>query len=117
MTVTAEQVRVEVNAQATTENATMLAAVLVEAEGYVDTFLRDNLTDDEITDLPAWAIDKAVLVTAVDLYGHRKARNGIINEPMDLGDGTVANTQVRINRDPLAAARLALSPYVIPAIG
>jgi hypothetical protein len=102
MAVTAEQIRVEVNAKATAENTTLFESVLIEAEGYVDTYLRDNLTTDEIGDLPAWAIDKAVLVTAVDLYGHRKARNGIINEPMDLGDGSVASS---------------LSPYVIPAIG
>lgn len=117
MPITAEQVRVEVNAKNTAENMTMFGEVVVEAEGYVDTYLRDNLTDDEISELPPWAIDKAVLVTAVDLYGHRKARNGVINEPYDAGDGTVAQSSIRISRDPLAAAQQALGPYVIPAIG
>lgn len=115
MAITAEQVRVEVNASAS--NTALCERCLLEAEGYVDTYLRDNLTDDEITDLPAWVIDKAVLVTATDLYGQSKARNGISNEPIDLGDGTTATTQVRVSRDPLGGARQALAPYVIPAIG
>ncbi|WGL50644.1 hypothetical protein P5P86_11780 [Nocardioides sp. BP30] len=87
-----------------------------------------TVTDQDLTDLitqaatlvthevgdvevPEEILDRAHLLTAVQLYNQDAAPNGIVNQQFAADDGTAA-TPIRIARDPLAAARPVLAPWI-----
>lgn len=85
-----------------------------------DTYLATCVT--EATELVAHAIggatvpeavqDLATREVAADLYHRRSARNGIAG----FDDNDISPAPVRINRDPMVAARPILRPYLGVAI-
>lgn len=62
--------------------------------------------------IPAATLARAVKETAADLYSRRRARNGIV----EIGGDGITPDVVRINRDPMAAARPILRPFLGPGI-
>lgn len=59
-------------------------------------------------EVPAEVLERAVIEVGADLYHRRSARNGIAGfEDSDMGA-----SPIRISRDPLAAARPILQPFL-----
>lgn len=103
--------------EATSEQITTAATALAQ-------FVGARSTDDYITscareaialvasyvnpdNVPADILSRAILETGADLYHRRATRNGIAG----FEDSDLAASPVRINRDPLAAARPLLARY------
>lgn len=59
--------------------------------------------------IPQVILDEAILTAAADQFQRRKAPNGVLNV-YDAGDGSPV--PVRVGRDPLAAIRPLLAPWV-----
>lgn len=114
MSFTREQLRTEVGAAPSTDDA-LLDRCLAEAIQDVTTYLEDN--DVVTADVPVVVFDRAVRIAAVDAFNQAKAPNGIVNQEYDLGNGEVTSTPIRISRDPMRGARTVLELYVGPAIG
>ena len=62
--------------------------------------------------IPESVLIRAAIEVAADLYHRRTARNGIAG----FEDSELGAAPMRINRDPLAAARPILAPFLGPAI-
>lgn len=62
--------------------------------------------------VPESVLIRAAIEVAADLYHRRTARNGIAG----FEDSELGAAPMRINRDPLAAARPILAPFLGPAI-
>lgn len=116
MAVTIEQLRLEVNTQDNASENTLLTRCLAVATGLLNTYLDDNLTADEILEIPETTHDQALLTAAADLFHQAKAPNGVAVQEYDTGNGEVAATPIRISRDPLRGARAVLEMHVGPAI-
>lgn len=101
-------------AAAETIDADFLDTCLAEASALVAR-LAGHTTVDEVEaagKVPAVILRRAVLETAADQFSRRRARNGIVEFG---GDGVTADV-VRISRDPAAAARPILAPFLGPAV-
>lgn len=62
--------------------------------------------------IPESVLIRAAVEVAADLYHRRTARNGIAG----FDDSELGASPMRINRDPMAAARPILAPFLGPAI-
>lgn len=99
---------------AETIDSAFLQACLDEASAIVSRLAGRADLDavDEAGTVPAPILARAVMETAADQFSRRRARNGIVELG---GDGITADV-VRISRDPAAAARPILAPFLGPAI-
>lgn len=64
--------------------------------------------DTRLDRVPAAVLRRAVVEVGADLFHRRAARNGVIA----FDETEVSASPVRIGRDPLAAARPLLAPYL-----
>ena len=111
--VTAEQLAEYVQTDATHEQE-FLTECLAEAGELIA--VHCGLTSIEAVvageKIPAATLARAVKETAADLYSRRRARNGIV----EIGGDGITPDVVRINRDPMVAARPILRPFLGPGI-
>lgn len=114
MPVDATALRQELNAGEDVTNQQLQDCVDFAA-ALVDSYIADNLDDPTV--VPDAAKNRAILRTAVDDFNASQAPNGILNQEFNTGSGDVVTAPLRVNRDPLAAARGLLSLWVIPVVG
>lgn len=113
MTVTATQLRSWVNAQGQAAAQEDLQACVDQATALVTKYVEDNCGDPIYWPDPSIR-DRATLEVAADLWNRKSAPNGIVNQQFNIGTGDLGSTPIRISRDPLAAARPILAPWVTP---
>lgn len=110
MTVTAEQLRQQLNA-APRELAD-LQRTLDAARALVDEYVRGYaVTPDE--EIPEPVLDDAYLASGQDLWNRRKAPYGIVNEQYTAGELGQAAAPIRLSRDPASAFRHLLSLWCV----
>lgn len=105
MAVTTADLRRLVNT--TANDDPVLQSCLTLAESLVTTYT----TRVEAGLIPEPVLDEAVLLTAADQFHRRKAPNGIVNQQFASQEGTVS-MPIRVGRDPYAAMRPLLRPWV-----
>ena len=106
MAVTVEQVVAYVGA--TLRHAEECERCLAEAADLLGKHIADGGAD--VDDIPATVYDRALLVTAAELFNQSKSPNGFVNQQFEDGSGTI----VRLSRDPLSPAYPLLSRWVAP---
>ena len=106
MAVTVDQVVAYVGA--TLRHSEECQRCLAEAEDLLGKHITDGGT--EIEEIPAAVYDRAVLVTAAELFNQSKSPNGFVNQQFEDGSGAI----VRLSRDPLGPAYPLLSRWVAP---
>lgn len=84
---------------------TALQLLLDSSSEILDVYIGD-------VEVPDSAKDRALLLTATEMYHQDKAPNGVLNQQFDVGDGTITSTPVRIGSDPLRTARAVLALWV-----
>lgn len=105
MAVTPDDLRTLVNTSSADD--TVLGKCLAFAQTLVATYT----TRVEDGRIPEPILDEAVLLTAADEFHRRKAPNGIANQQFATLDGAVT-APIRVSRDPYAAMRPLLRPWV-----
>lgn len=104
MTVTVDDLRAQVGAGAA--HTAALTQCLAFGVQVVETYT-EGVPEGKI---PEVVLDEAVLTAASDQFHRRKAPNGVLNQPFSTADGTPQ--PVRISRDPFAAIKPILRPWV-----
>lgn len=96
-----ERVSLFVKAPATAPAVAFVEACTKEAQGLVTVAASGTWTD-----IPASVLDRAIIEVAADLYHRQSTRLGVSG----FADNDL--NPVRITRDPMAAARPILAPYL-----
>jgi hypothetical protein len=107
-----EQVREHVGAGA--DQLDECEACLLVVRELLDEHLRDGGADGQV---PDHVYDRALLLSAAELFNQGQAPNGVLNQQYDSGDGLGAVTPIRIGADPLRPAYPLVERWVLPAIG
>lgn len=113
MTVTADQLRVEVGTTETKLSDDQADALIAVAVALVNKHVLGDDTETEVTDVvPTEVVDRAVLLVAVEQFNQDNAPNGVLNQAFDLGVGDTVSTPIRVSRDPMKPAYPLLAPWV-----
>lgn len=103
MAVNAQALRSEVGASLADEDSTLTSLISTA------TALVTKYVGQTVSEVPADVMDRAILLTAAEMYHQSQAPNGIVNQQYDDGQ---AGTPIRIGRDPLTPAYPLLRQWV-----
>lgn len=112
MTVTADQLRAQVNTTESQLDDDAAELLLAVALALVEKHVLGDDSDDELTDVvPPEVVDRAVLLVAAEEFAQDSAPNGIVNQAFSDALGDAASTPIRVSRDPMKPAYPILAPW------